>query len=136
MSDAFNAQFRPNRTRFDWLSRNEENVDTYMADERCGFGFTLNGYYNLFLTLFKIGRKEYLERMPRELPVLFISGKEDPVGSNGKGVCQAAQLFTKTGMKEVECILYPEDRHEILNETDREKIYADVFAWIEEHVYD
>lgn len=134
MSDSFNLQFRPNRTTADWLCKDEEIVDGYVADEKCGFSFTLNGNYNLFLTLLKIGRKEYLERMPRELPVLFISGKEDPVGSCGKGVTTVAKLFDQVGMKNVNCILYPEDRHEILNEPDRDKVYADVLAWMQKNV--
>lgn len=134
MSDSFNLQFRPTRTKFDWLTKETAAVDAYAADPRCGFGFTLNGYYNLLLTLLKIGKKAYLERMPRKLPVLFVSGKDDPVGDSGKGVCRAANLFVETGMQDVKCILYPEDRHEILNETDREQVYADVLAWMEAHV--
>lgn len=130
----YNHKFRPNRTESDWLSRNEANVDAYITDEKCGFGFTLNGYYNLLLTLNKIGRKEYLERMPRKVPVLFIAGKEDPVGDFGKGVIQVAEQFEKIGMENVTSILYPEDRHEILNELNRDEVYADVYGWLQENV--
>lgn len=130
MFGSFNKQFGPNRTESDWLCRDEAVVDAYVADERCGFPFTLNGYYNLFLTLYKIGRREYLDRMPRDLPVLFIAGEKDPVGDCGKGVRQVEELFKKVGMRSVECTLYPENRHEILNELNRQEVYADVLAWM------
>lgn len=128
---SYNVKFRPNRTDSDWLSRSRENVDAYKRDPRCGFAFTVNGYYNMFLGMYKIIRKEYLERMPKELPVLFIAGADDPVGNAGKGVRRVEALFRENGMKNVECRLYPEDRHEILNEPDREQIYEDVLAWMQ-----
>lgn len=130
-SGSFNLKFRPNRTKADWLSRNEENVDRYLEDPMCGFDFTLNGYYNLFLVMFKAGRKEYLERMPRSLPVLFLAGEEDPVGNAGKGVRRVEKMFLDAGMRNVECRLYPGDRHEILNEDDRMKVFEDAYDWME-----
>ena len=128
-----NAAFKPNRTPSDWLCRDEAVVDAYMEDPRCGFPFTLNGFYNLFLTLYKIIRKEYLERMPRNLPVLFIAGDKDPVGNFGKGVQDVAELFEKTGMKNVECKLYHDARHEVLNERNKEEVFGDVLAWMEKN---
>ena len=125
-------KFWPNRTHFDWLSRDDASVDAYIADEKCGFPFTLNGYYNLFLTLYKIIRPEYLERMPRELPIYFIAGAKDPVGNNGKVVRKVVDLFKQYGMQKVQCKLYPYDRHEILNELDRYMVYEDVRNWLEE----
>lgn len=130
----FNMKFRPNRTASDWLSRNEQNVDAYVADPHCGFLFTVNGFYNLFLTIFKVQQKEYLEHMKRDLPVLFIAGAEDPVGDFGKGVRRAEQAFRETGMRDVECRLYADDRHELLNEVDQEQVYEDVLGWMEQHV--
>ena len=130
---SFNSKFAPNRTQSDWLCRNEEIVDAYESDPKCGFLFTLNGYYNLFLTMYKVIRREYLERMPRELPVLFISGEKDPVGGFGKGVRTVEKLFRETGMRSVECRLYPEDRHELLNEVDRQEVYEDILDWIKQN---
>lgn len=129
-SGSFNLRFRPNRTSADWLCKDEKTVDQYVSDPMCGFRFTLNGYYNLFLSMLKTGRREYLERMPRRLPVLFIAGAEDPVGGCGKGVMRAVQLFQDVGMKHVECKLYAGDRHEILNETDRQTVFEDVLGWL------
>lgn len=130
----YNNRFKPNRTVSDWLSRDEQIVDAYIDDAKCGFTFTVNGYYNLFLTMYKVGRKEYLERMPRELPVLFIAGSEDPVGDFGKGVRAVAERFTQIGMEHVQCKLYEGDRHEILNELDRQTVYEDVLAWVQAQV--
>lgn len=131
VSGSYNTAFRPNRTSFDWLCRDEKVVDAYEADEQCGFPFTLNGYYNLLLTLYKIGRKEYLEKMPRELPVLFIAGEKDPVGNFGEGVKTSIDLFKQIGMRDVESKLYPEARHEILNEINKEEVFEDVMNWLE-----
>lgn len=114
----------------EWLSRNPENVKIYMAEKRCNFRFTLNGYYNLFYSIHCLGEKKYLEGMPKELPVFFVSGAEDPVGQFGKGVDKVCEQFKSLGMKQVECKLYEQDRHEILNEVDREKVYKDIAKWI------
>ncbi len=126
-----NKHFAPNRTSADWLTRDEQIVDKYLSEEECTFTFTLNGYYNLFLSLFKLTFEEYLTKMPRDLPVFFVAGMEDPVGNYGKGVKKVADGFLALGMRNVECKLYPEDRHEILNELDRENIYADIRHWME-----
>lgn len=128
----YNMKFRPNRTEYDWLCRDEAVVDAYIADPQCGIPFTLNGYYNLFEGLSKIVRSDYLQRMPKKLPVLFVSGAEDPVGGYGKGVRKVEQLFRKYGMEDVECRLYPQDRHELLNELDKEQVYADILGWMQE----
>lgn len=127
---SYNQKFTPNRTPSDWLCRDETVVDTYEQDPKCGFDFTVNGYYNLFLGLSKIIRRENLKQMPKDLPVFFIAGEEDPVGNFGKGVRKVERLFRKSGMKNVECRLYPKDRHEILNELDKEQVYADVADWM------
>lgn len=114
----------------EWLSRNPKNVETYMAEKRCNFRFTLNGYYNLFYSIRCLGDKEYVNKMPKELPVFFVAGKDDPVGQFGKGVEKVCEQFKSLGMKDVQCKLYAEDRHEILNEVDREEVYKDIGEWI------
>lgn len=122
------------RTERDWLTKDEKIVDAYIADERCQFMFTLNAYYNMFLGLYKLACPEYLTNMPKELPVFFVAGAMDPVGDNGKGVLKVYAGFKKIGMKNVDVRLYPGDRHEILNETDKEKVYGDILVWLEKHV--
>lgn len=124
------ARFFKGATGSEWLSRNEENVRSYVDDERCGFKFTLNGYYNLFYSIDCLSYRSYLEKMPKELPVFFVAGEQDPVGQFGKGVRKVYQTFLKLGMQDVTCKLYPEDRHEILNETDREVVMTDIWEWM------
>ena len=128
----YNKHFEPARTDKDWLTKEEEAVDRYLADERCTFRFTLNGYYNLFTSIAKASRKENLKRMPKELPVFFVSGGDDPVGNFGKGVEQVCRRFQAAGLTDVSCKIYERDRHEILNETDRQTVYADLEGWLEE----
>ena len=115
----------------EWLSRSEENVAAYVKDPWCSFRFTLNGYYNLFYSIHMLSDEEILDRMPKDLPVLFVSGDQDPVGQFGKGVQKVCDTFRRKGMKDVTCRFYKDDRHEILNEIDREQVYEDIFRWME-----
>lgn len=126
----YNKHFKPARTRMDWLTKDEGIVDRYLADERCTFRFTVNGYYNLFTSIEEASKENNLEKMPKDLPVLFVSGKDDPVGGFGKGVEQVRKRFEAVGMTDVTWMLYENDRHEILNETDRETVYRDLYAWL------
>lgn len=128
---SYNRKFKPGRTDKDWLTKDEKIVDDYIKDERCQFLFTLNGYYNLFFSLAKLSNKDYIQKMPKNLPVLFVSGEDDPVGNFGKGVKKVVDTFKENGMKRVSCKMYPNDRHEILNELDRKKIYQDLYEWIQ-----
>lgn len=127
---AYNKKIKPHKTLFDWLSRNEENVQRYIADPLCGFTFTVNGFQTLFHLIYNLHDKKKLQEMPERLPVLFISGEDDPVGNYGQSVLQVYQSFKEAGMENVQMKLYPEDRHELLNETDREDVYGDVYRWI------
>ncbi len=128
----YNRGFGKSRAGKEWLTKDENCVKTYVADERCTFRFTLNAYYNMFLGLYKLSEESYLRRMPKPLPVLFAAGGDDPVGAYGKGVMLVYARFKELGMKNVKCRLYPGDRHEILNETDREKVYRDIYTWLSE----
>lgn len=129
---SMNKPFEPAATSKDWLTRDEQVVKDYLADERDGFVFTLNGYYNLFDIMTYGQNKQNLSKMPKDLPVLFISGANDPVGNMGKGVEKTAEAFRRTGMKRVKVLLYPEFRHEILNELGKEEVYEDVLAWMKD----
>lgn len=118
------------RTIRDWLTKDTAIVDKYGKDPLCKFRFTLNGYYNLFYSIKEASLKENIQKMPKELPVLFVAGGDDPVGGYGKGVEQVRKAFEDVGMKDVTWVIYEGDRHEILNETDREKVYQDIYSWI------
>lgn len=113
-----------------WLCKNIKVVEAYAADPLCGFTFTVNGFRTLFELLYRLNRKDNLKQMPKDLPVIFIAGSDDPVGDMGKGVEKAVADFRQVGMKHVSMKLYTGDRHEILNEQDKFQIYEDLYPWI------
>ena len=113
-----------------WLSRNEENVKNYAKDPLSGFVFTLNAFYNMFDGMSKMNAQEKNGNFPKELPIHFVAGNEDPVGAHGKGVETVYNRYVEKGAKNASIKLYPEDRHEILNEVDKEIVYQDLLDWI------
>ncbi|MCQ2463158.1 MAG: alpha/beta hydrolase [Clostridia bacterium] len=117
------------RTKNDWLSVNAENVDRYNSDPLCGFPLSLSGLRDTLV----LATKASDISIPPELPVMLISGAKDPVGLNGKSVIDVCEKLEKAGSKPV-VILYPGDRHEILNEDDREKVFNDVLKFIEKKI--
>ena len=117
-----------------WLSKNEENVKRYAADPLCGFVFTLNGFYHMFSGMLEANIRERAGEIPKALPLLFTSGLEDPVGNNGHGVAAVWKRYRKFGAQKAKLKLYPGDRHEILNELDRQQVYADLHDWIEKNL--
>lgn len=134
MSKDNNKAFAPARTPFDWLSRDTAEVDKYMADLRCGFLFTARGYYDMFTGLKSLSRLHRLAALPGNLPVLFISGDADPIGTQGKGVNTVAQQFRDAGVRDVTVRLYPGARHELFNETNRDEITAELIDWLNRHM--
>ena len=131
---AYNKKFKPARTRADWITSDNENLDMYVADPLCSFMFTVNAYYNVFSGMIGIQRKESVYMIPKGLPVLFVSGADDPVGEFGKGVCKIYEKYRAAGIRDVTLRLYTGDRHEILNETDRDQVYKDLLGWFEKHI--
>ena len=129
-----NQAFEPVHNSKDWLTRDVEATEKYLADPNCGFLFTLNGYRTLFRSMLLAQDMEQLQKMDEDLPVLFISGEMDPVGDFGKGVKKAVNAFYQSGMENVECILYPEARHELTNEWNKEEVFQDVLEWLEFHM--
>ncbi len=130
----YNKRFRPARTSFDWLSRDEKEVDKYIADPLCGFVFTSGGYRDLFSGLRDLARVERLRYVPRELPVLLISGDNDPVGGNkGELVNKVAEQYRTAGLQDVQVKLYEGARHELFNETNRDQVQEDLLAWLKRY---
>lgn len=126
----FNKQFAPNRTEYDWLSRDKRQVDCYLDDNRCGFSCTSGFYMDLLHGLDHISRPENIIKTPKTLPLFIISGSKDPVGNMGKGVAKVAEDYIKHGYL-VQVKLYKEGRHEILNETNYMEVYSDILKFIE-----
>ena len=119
MNGPFNRQFRPVQTEADWLSRDPEAVNAYLADPKCGFVFTASAYYDLFSVMKRVQTAKWGRALDPELPYLVISGTEDPVGGNGKGVEKVVRRMRRGGAADVTLHLYEGARHELLNETKR-----------------
>ncbi len=130
----YNRKFEPAESKLMWLNSNEERRRQYEEDPMCGFVFTLNGYYEMFTGMMMLTDKKCLQAMDKTLPVFFVSGENDPVGDFGEGVRKVYEQFLDVGMQDVEMKLYRGDRHEILNETDRNEVYEDLYLWLEEHL--
>ncbi|MGI6229992.1 MAG: alpha/beta fold hydrolase [Tractidigestivibacter sp.] len=122
------------RTDFDWLSYNRDNVDRYIADPACGFMFSTSGYVALTTLTAEVNTLECASQVPSDLPLLFISGGDDPVGGFGEGVRHAAALARDGGSEDVVVTIYGNMRHEILNEDDHMRVYGDVKDWIVAHM--
>lgn len=114
----------------DWLSRDADIVRAYGKDPLCKFTFTIGAYCELFKLLRGVSGQGWAEKVPRALPILLISGEEDPVGQYGKGVRQVDGWLRQTGHEDVTLVLYPGARHEVLNETNRAQAYQDIAAWL------
>lgn len=127
----YNLRFKPRCTEYDWISRDSHTVDTYSKDSRCTFIFTLSGFLDLFHLLKFISRPEWAQEVPADLPVLLLSGSMDPVGRYGKGVKEIHDKLALAGLKDLIMKLYPNCRHELLNEKNKELIYSDIYRWIE-----
>ena len=127
----FNRAIEDVKTNVDWLTKDEAIVDKYIADERCGFAFTVNGFRGLFELIYRLQKPKNLVTIPKKIPVFFVSGEEDPVGDYGEGVIGAKNDLVRAGLENVSMKLYPGDRHEILNETDKDIVYQDIYEWLE-----
>ncbi|MGN0350644.1 MAG: alpha/beta fold hydrolase [Roseburia sp.] len=117
-----------------WLTKDVEIVKNYYADPRCTFMFTLNAYYGLMEAVYYDNQRNNIEKVPKDLPIILMSGDQDPVGNLGKGVRKVYDKFKDAGIKDLTCKLYENDRHEILNELDRKQVFLDVYAWINAHM--
>ena len=110
-----------------------EAIKAYNKDKQCSFIFTVNGFYTLFSLIAEVQKKGQLNQLPLRLPVYFLAGAEDPVGHYGKDVERIYNCYKELGMKDVTMKLYPGDRHELLNETDKADVYADIVTWLDGH---
>lgn len=129
----YNKKFKPNRTKYDWISMNKCNVDAYLKDVHCGFTCSAGFYRDLFYGLDYTTRQSNLKKIPKDFPFLFLAGRDDPVGGMGKEVTQLTQQLKKAGLLDVDLILYPLMRHEILNEDKRDLVHADILRFLNSH---
>lgn len=130
--EAFNEGFE-HRTRYEWLSRDEAEVDAYVADPLSGFDLPDDAVPQLFGVAARLADPEELSRINSDLPILIVSGDADPLAGQGQLVQLLGQRYTEAGVKDVAVKLYPGARHEIFNETNRDQITANVIGWLQQH---
>lgn len=118
------------RTPFDWISTDDSVVDAFMADELSGQMFSAGGYATLLSLLIEVASPAWVDKIPQNLPLLFIAGTEDPVGQMGRGVKRVVSLLEERGHQAIEMRLYDGVRHELHNEPIREEVYAYVADWL------
>ena len=122
------------RTPFDWLSRDNDTVDRYIADPLCGFICKTSLYRDMMGGLKFLTDQKNINKMNRNAPVYFMSGAEDPVGDYGKGVEKAYKAFCRAGLTDVMIRLYPGGRHEMLNEINRSEVMQDILSWLNDRI--
>ncbi|MDR0403402.1 MAG: alpha/beta hydrolase [Treponema sp.] len=130
---SYNRPFRPNRSVFDWLSRDEERVDSYIEDPLCGKLCSSGFFRDMIGGLRAIHRKTAIRSVPADLPVYIFCGSADPVGSMGTGPTKLVNAYRANGMRDLEFVIYPDARHEPLNETNREEVIEDLLKWLSRH---
>jgi alpha-beta hydrolase superfamily lysophospholipase len=130
----YNKKFKPNRTEFDWLSRDNENVDRYVNDPLCGSIFTASFFKDMLVGIKLVYKKDAFESFNKDLPLYILSGDDDPVGNYSKGVNSLYQRFKKAGVKDLTLKLYSKGRHEMLNETNKDEVISDILNWIATHI--
>ena len=132
--DFANIRFIPASSRFDWISSDKEEVKKHLNDEKVNFIFTTAGFIDLFHLVSLANSRMVSKTIPKELPILFMSGCKDPIGENGLGVKRAYELYKNIGIKDTEIKLYKDDRHELLNELNKKEVYEDILKWLEKVV--
>lgn len=124
------AKLYPDNARTgSWMSRDPQVMMDVVNDKKMNFHFSLNAFEALLRTVEEVIDPRRAARMPRDLPVLILSGDADPVGENGKGVRQFEKMLKKIGMRKVTCKLYPENRHELINDLDKQEVFQDIRKW-------
>jgi alpha-beta hydrolase superfamily lysophospholipase len=134
MFASFNQPFAPGKTGFEWLSRNEAEVQKYVDDPWCGFAFSNQLTGDFLKGLAELWQPENEAHIPTNLPVLIFSGELDPVGGNTASVNELARRYRQLGLQELQVTFYPGARHETLNEINREQVQQDLLTWLEKHL--
>lgn len=129
----YNKKFEKNCDPNAWLTRDGAVVEKYNADPMCAYVFTLRAYHDLFTLVDWVSKKDHATRLPQSLPILLVSGEEDPVGAWGRGVKKVYERMETAGVRNVTLKLYPAMRHEILNEIEKEQVWSDLLAWMEQY---
>ena len=127
----FNKAFKPNRTKFDWLSRDEKQVDKYVEDPYCGTVFSVGFFNDMMKGLELVNKADTINKIRKDLPIYLFSGSNDPVSKNGKQVKDVFDMYKNKGISDISIKLYENARHETLNEINNKDVYNDVLNWLE-----
>ncbi len=130
----YNKPFSPARTEFEWLSRDPEEVDKYVADPLCGFAVSTQVWIDMLRALDRIANPANVAKVPKGMPLYLFAGDQDPVGDHGKGMKRLYDTYKRAAIFDVRLKLYPEGRHEMLNESNRQEVTDDFIAWCDEMV--
>ncbi|MEQ1753840.1 MAG: alpha/beta hydrolase [Micropepsaceae bacterium] len=129
--EAFNASFEPARTKFDWLSRDETEVDKYVGDPLCGFSASPNSMISIFAAAAPLFDSDALKRIRADLPIYLFAGDKDPLNGGLAFLAPLVDRYRAAGVRDVQSRFYPGGRHEMLNETNRAQVLADLKAWLD-----
>lgn len=130
----YNKAFAPARTEFDWLSRDPAEVDAYVDDPLCGFAVSTQVWIDMLQGLDRIAKPSNVAKVPKEMPLYLFAGDRDPVGDFGKGMKRLHDAYKRAAIFDVRLKLYPEGRHEMLNEINRQQVMDDFIEWCQEVV--
>lgn len=126
----FNKKFKPNRTKVDWISSDENQVDLFEADPLRIEDFSLSIFLDILKGSKKINKVSTFENTPKDLPIFIFSGDKDPVGEMGKGVKKVAKKYKNAGIEDITLRLYKGGRHEMLNEINKNEVEQDLLDWL------
>lgn len=127
----YNSRIKNRNSDFDWLTSDENEVEKYILDKDCGYLCTNMFFLDLLTLIKEASYKKNIANIRKDLPILFVAGKEDPVGAYGKGVLKTYKIYKKVGIKNLKIKLYGKMRHEVLNEIGKEKVYLDIYNFLE-----
>lgn len=130
VSNTFNKKIRPLRTKSDWISSNPVEVDKFVKDHYSGFNVSNQLLYETAYYMLRTSQLKYMKVLNKSMPILFVSGYDDPLGDYGKGILKLANIYRKARLKNVKVNLYHHKRHEVLFEKDYENIWEDLFNWL------
>lgn len=130
----YNKPFEPARTEFEWLSRDPQEVDKYVADPLMGFAVSTQTWIDLLSSLDRIAKPSNIAKVPKGIPLYLFAGDQDPVGDNGKGMKRLYDAYKRAAIFDVRLKLYPDGRHEMFNETNRQEVADDFISWCDEIV--
>ena len=126
----YTARCQEKRTDFDWLCSDTQVIDRYIKDDLCGFCLTYEGFRDMFRLINQVGSRKWIQDLPKDLPILLLSGKEDPESGYGKAARALASRLKREGFCCVTCKVYPRFRHQVLMEKDRREVYRYLLKWL------